>query len=105
MIENGKNLTGGFDQETLARLSQTFPGMASWALPESGKACYQCRFWGSRKTFNYEPTKNTLAPQGCRKFSDFSHGYKGALVPFNAYACRYFEANKNAPTPMRQAKS
>ena len=90
------HLTQPYDDARKLQIESTYQGMASWADPTTGKSCRECRFWG-RKSFDYDGFPPKLAPKRCYKASGLMRGKLLPTVPFNAYACRFFEAGENRP--------
>ena len=76
-------------------------GQASWCDPSTSSTCRQCIHWSrpgervgrSRSDFF---GKHELAPRPCLKARAMNHEIS-ALVPHDAPACRYFEANPEPP--------
>src|ERR1700733_3126630 len=91
------NLTIPYTDERRQQIEHTHEWMASCADPSSGKSCRECRFWG-RKTFDYEGFPPRLAPKRCYKATSLMRGKLLPAVPFNAFACRFFEPGENRPT-------
>jgi hypothetical protein len=90
------NLTLPYEPDRARQLQHTHPGMASWADPNIGHCCRECRFWGR------EPYKRNglgLVPRGCAKASALFGGKITPAVPHHAFACRFFEAGKDRPKP------
>jgi hypothetical protein len=80
MIGNSRltTLNPEFDE----RARTTIPGMAHWAEPASNKKCGECNFWSDEL--------NRKTARRCEKFSQLMGGARGARVPRDTKACRYF---------------
>lgn len=79
--------------------ASTYPGMASWAIPDSGRTCRECGNW----MFNGHLGDGRLRDAPCRKYQQLMHmGKKTPRVPHYAPACRFFAAVENPPTAYRE---
>jgi hypothetical protein len=70
----------------------THKGMASWAIPNSPNHCAGCVFWNHLGAPIRKLTGGfgTPAPRRCSQFTTLTNK-RGAAVPHNARACRFFE--------------
>jgi hypothetical protein len=71
-------------------------GMAHFAgTGPNGRTCRECSHWDQHGARNKYDTK--LKDERCKKFSALAQGKKGQAVPADAFACKYFDLNPNAP--------
>jgi hypothetical protein len=70
----------------------THRGMASWAIPNSPNRCVECVFWNHLGAPIRKLTGGfgTPAPRRCEQYHILTNK-RGAAVPHNAKACRFFE--------------
>jgi hypothetical protein len=69
-----------------ARAHRTHPGQASWAEPETSRACGECVFWNGAGA---KVGASSLKPRRCEKYTWLTDS-GGARVPSYAIACRFF---------------
>jgi len=95
-------LTKGHSPEMSERISNSFPGMASWGLADAKHTCRECKFWGV-KSFRYDH-HGQLEPKRCQRFAQLSSGVQGPAVPHQAKACTFFELRSGQPPEIWSAR-
>jgi hypothetical protein len=89
--------TGGALDEMARR---TFQGMAYFAgTGPQGSTCRECKFW-LYLGHHYSNTSQHVGapkPARCEKFSEMKQGDRGAAVPHQARACKYFSPDEKPP--------
>ena len=67
------------------------PGQANWAEPAIGHTCRECTYWGDAgNKQSGRVTRGVPRPRRCEKYSQLMDGRRGARVPHDAKACRFF---------------
>jgi hypothetical protein len=86
------------------RRKLTHPGQANWALPSTDRVCRQCVHWddaGGRQIGR--DGHGILKPRACTKYAAMMRA-RGARVPHDAKACRFFEENPEAPAAQEKRR-
>lgn len=85
-------MTKGHSLEMQARMALSHPGMATWAVLDSGKTCLQCQHWGNPDRI--EKRKGDKRKRRCSRYTQFNQGVGGPAVPHYATSCSVFEERK-----------
>jgi hypothetical protein len=82
MLTGNSHLTA-LDPVFDEKVRHTVPGMANWSEPTSSARCGECKFWFDEK--------GGPRARRCMKYSMLMSGARGARVPRETIACRYFD--------------